>query len=131
MGTIASAEDAVHYLTWTFFFRRVLLNPGYYGVHDSSTLAIQEHLLKLVNGVIHDLSLAGCISAGDRVRKGSLDQAAAAFDLIRVSTVALRRGNCFHAHLGASLRSTTLITPSLKPVHSSSGCEQHMIETRR
>lgn len=28
-GTIASKQDAMDYITWTYFFRRLVMNPRY------------------------------------------------------------------------------------------------------
>jgi antiviral helicase SLH1 len=38
-GVIATKQDALDYLTWTFFFRRLHKNPTYYGLEISA----EEH----------------------------------------------------------------------------------------
>lgn len=40
-GAIKCRRDAVDYLTWTFYFVRLLANPTYYGLEDASTDGIQ------------------------------------------------------------------------------------------
>lgn len=68
--TIATKQDALDYLTWTFFFRRIHKNPTYYGLEISaeehSTIAAQraanDFLVSLVDEALDDLSESGCIS---------------------------------------------------------------------
>ena len=49
-GTIKTKAHAVDYLTWTYFFRRLLCNPSYYHLEDTShdgIITLDEILVKL------------------------------------------------------------------------------------
>ena len=69
-GTIGTKQDALDYLTWTFFFRRLHKNPSYYGLEISSeehnTIAAQqlanEYMVELVDKSLGELEESGCIS---------------------------------------------------------------------
>ena len=60
-GTIKSIADSFDYLSWTFFFRRLLLNPSYYGLESTDKEALNAFLRKLVGGILGDLANAGLI----------------------------------------------------------------------
>eukprot|EP00898_Chlorokybus_atmophyticus_P000832 jgi/Chlat1/174/Chrsp1S03247 len=62
-GTVASAQDAMDYLTWTYFFRRLLMNPSYYDLEDTSAQGLNAFLSDLVQNTLLDLEEAGCIEA--------------------------------------------------------------------
>ena len=64
-GTIKNKQDAVEYLTWTYFFRRLLVNPAYYHLHESSTDGVQKYLLALIDTTMDDLENAGCVEIED------------------------------------------------------------------
>jgi activating signal cointegrator complex subunit 3 len=71
-GTVASRQDALDYLTWTYYFRRLLRNPSYYGVPDAGagdTAAqrelVTQHLCELIDGCLDELELSGCVQLGD------------------------------------------------------------------
>ncbi|KAL0384901.1 UNVERIFIED_CONTAM: DExH-box ATP-dependent RNA helicase DExH14, partial [Sesamum radiatum] len=67
-GTISHKEDAVHYLTWTYLFRRLVVNPAYYGLEDTDPGTLSSYLSSLVLSTFEDLEDSGCIKIDeDRV----------------------------------------------------------------
>lgn len=68
-GTIATKQDALDYLTWTFFFRRLHKNPSYYGLEISSeehnTIAAQslanDYMVDMVDKSLESLAESSCI----------------------------------------------------------------------
>merc|ERR1711871_693627 len=63
-GRIFSILTGVDYLTWTYYFRRLLVNPTYYGLDDSSPEAVKAHLLVLVEKCLEDLRQNNVIEDG-------------------------------------------------------------------
>ena len=69
-GTIGTKQDALDYLTWTFFFRRLHKNPSYYGLEISAdehnTVAAQQlandYMIELVDNSLGELAQSGCIT---------------------------------------------------------------------
>lgn len=69
-GTIQTKQDALDYLTWTFFFRRLHKNPSYYGLEISA----EEHntnaamamanafMINLVETTLKELAESKCIA---------------------------------------------------------------------
>jgi len=64
-GTISSKQDAMDYITWTYFFRRLIVNPTYYKLDDISPDQINLFLSRLVQQAVNDLSLSYCIEVSD------------------------------------------------------------------
>ncbi|GFG05046.1 putative helicase mug81 [Aspergillus udagawae] len=68
-GTIATKQDALDYLTWTFFFRRLHKNPSYYGLEISAeehnTMAAQaiaqDFVIDLVDKSLGELAESSCV----------------------------------------------------------------------
>ncbi|CEJ61600.1 Putative DEAD/DEAH box helicase [Penicillium brasilianum] len=68
-GTIGTKQDALDYLTWTFFFRRLHKNPSYYGLEilaeEQNTMAAQataqEFMIDLVDKSLNDLAESSCV----------------------------------------------------------------------
>ncbi|OTA69437.1 Sec63 Brl domain-containing protein [Hypoxylon sp. EC38] len=67
--TITTKQDALDYLTWTFFFRRLHKNPSYYGLEISAeehnTIAAQQlandFMVDMVNKSLDELAASKCV----------------------------------------------------------------------
>jgi pre-mRNA-splicing helicase BRR2 len=53
---IESADDAINWTTFTFFYRRLLANPSYYSLTDTSHEGLSAHLSELVETTLKDLA---------------------------------------------------------------------------
>ena len=59
-GTIGSKQDALDYLTWTFFYRRVLQNPSYYDLDDTEPDSVSAFLSDMVERNLSLLQVGPC-----------------------------------------------------------------------
>ena len=65
-GRIKNVLACVDYMSWTYFFRRLIKNPSYYGLECTDDEGIQQYLLNLINCTLQDLVKMGCINIIDR-----------------------------------------------------------------
>lgn len=67
--TVITKQDALDYLTWTFFFRRLHKNPSYYGLEISAeehnSVAAQQlandFMIEMVDKSLHELAESKCV----------------------------------------------------------------------
>ncbi|KAM5561842.1 DExH-box ATP-dependent RNA helicase DExH12-like [Rosa sericea] len=62
---IGNHEGALHYLTWTFFYRRLTQNPNYYNLQGVTHAHISEYLSELVENTLSDLETSKCVAVED------------------------------------------------------------------
>ncbi|KAI1004723.1 putative helicase [Podosphaera aphanis] len=68
-GTITTKQDALDYLTWTFFFRRLHKNPSYYGLEitadEYNSVTAQnmanEYMISMVEKSLNELVESACL----------------------------------------------------------------------
>ncbi|KYQ90995.1 DEAD/DEAH box helicase [Tieghemostelium lacteum] len=63
--TITKKQDALDYLTWTFYYRRLNQNPNYYNLTGTSNIHLSEYLSELVENTLLDLERSNCVSIVD------------------------------------------------------------------
>jgi pre-mRNA-splicing helicase BRR2 len=71
--TVETKQDAVDYLTWTFFYRRLAQNPNYYNLQGISHRHLSDHLSETIEQVLSDLEQSKCISIEDDMDLSSLN----------------------------------------------------------
>ncbi|GBP10856.1 Activating signal cointegrator 1 complex subunit 3 [Eumeta japonica] len=60
-GTVQTKQAALDYLTWTYFFRRLLKNPTYYNLDGLEPNQMNAFLSSLVEKVVYELEAAACL----------------------------------------------------------------------
>ena len=61
IGTINTSSDALGYLDWTYFARRIKMNPSYYGAKSGSKKDVRFFFLGLIKDSLDLLKLNKCI----------------------------------------------------------------------
>ncbi|KAI7887163.1 activating signal cointegrator 1 complex subunit 3 [Lichtheimia hyalospora FSU 10163] len=64
-GTIKTKQDAMDYLTWTYFYRRLQQNPTYYGLDDMTQKGLDTFLSNMINDVCSRLEASGCLEVDE------------------------------------------------------------------
>lgn len=86
--TIENKQEAVDYLTWTFYYHRLLQNPHYYNLTGTTHRHVSDHLSELVETTLADLDKAGMISIEDDRDLTALNPSLiAAYYYIRYTTI--------------------------------------------
>lgn len=60
--TVTNKQDAVDYLTWSFYYRRLTQNPNYYNMTGVSHRHVSDHLSELVESTLSDLESSKLIA---------------------------------------------------------------------
>ena len=64
-GTINSKQDAIEYVTWTYFFRRLLMNPAFYGLSGTDQSEVNLFLSNLIEKSVNELCTSNCVAVGE------------------------------------------------------------------
>jgi pre-mRNA-splicing helicase BRR2 len=62
---VENKQDAVDYLTWTFYYRRLSQNPNYYNLTGATHRHLSDALSELVETTLADLEASKCVAVED------------------------------------------------------------------
>ncbi|WVQ83790.1 hypothetical protein IAT38_005934 [Cryptococcus sp. DSM 104549] len=65
--TIENKQDAVDWCTWTWFYRRLMQNPGFYNLQGTTPTHVADYLSDLVETTLNDLVTSDCIIIQDEM----------------------------------------------------------------
>jgi pre-mRNA-splicing helicase BRR2 len=65
--TIENKQEAVDWCTWTWFYRRLSQNPGFYNLQGTTPTHVAEYLSELVENTVNDLEQSDCIIVKDEM----------------------------------------------------------------
>ena len=63
--TIESKQEAIDWLTWTFFYRRLASNPAYYGLEDADHDQVSAFLSDMVEDALSELNTSKMVEIGE------------------------------------------------------------------
>ncbi|KAK8219849.1 Pre-mRNA-splicing helicase BRR2 [Zalaria obscura] len=63
--TIEDMQDAINWFTYTYFYRRLMANPSFYGLTDTTQDGFNIHLSELIESTLKELAEANIIEVDD------------------------------------------------------------------
>ncbi|EWM22383.1 u5 small nuclear ribonucleoprotein helicase [Nannochloropsis gaditana] len=88
--TVETQHEALQILTWTFFYRRLVQNPNYYGLRAVGSRQLSEFLSDLVESVVEDLARAKMLEVEEDVQLSPLNLGMiAAYYYVQYTTIEL------------------------------------------
>merc|ERR1712168_883144 len=88
--TIENKQGAVDYMTWTYLYKRMTMNPNYYSLQGVSYRHLSDHLSELVETTLNELEHSKCISIEDDMDTAPLNLGMiAAYYYINYTTIEL------------------------------------------
>ena len=54
-GTFKTRQDCIDWLTFTYFYRRLQMNPSFYDAYDTSHVGVSEYLSDMIENTLKDL----------------------------------------------------------------------------
>jgi activating signal cointegrator complex subunit 3 len=64
-STISSKQEAMDYQTWTYFLRRLLVNPSYYELESLDHSQINVYLSQMIQKTLNELEESFCIQVDE------------------------------------------------------------------
>ena len=88
--TVETQNEALQIITWTFFYRRLVQNPNYYGSRSVGSRQLSEFLSDLVETVVEDLAKAKMLEVEEEVNLAPLNLGMiAAYYYVQYTTIEL------------------------------------------
>eukprot|EP01083_Nonionella_stella_P208232 755841_1 len=66
-STISTANEAMDFMTWTFYYFRLTQNPNYYNLRGVEDSDLSQHLSELIEESFHRLYNANCICVDENM----------------------------------------------------------------
>ena len=92
-GSLHNLNNCVEYLTWTYLFRRIVVNPSYYSLEDSSPKSVETYVVNLIKKVVKELVDCGCVDDIDGEYSSTYLGRIASYYYLHYQTVGLFRNS--------------------------------------
>ncbi|CAD8152858.1 unnamed protein product [Paramecium pentaurelia] len=86
-GVVKNNQTFIDWITWTYFFRRLVKNPTFYNCPSTNSKDIQQYLNNLIADTISDLVISKCITQEEGQYESTFLGKLAAFYYLKHTTL--------------------------------------------